>query len=703
MDHGLWTIDQKNMNLQLFINDQLADLSDDSPMALTFQINNLAEVKNQQGNTSNQFKLPLTQRNRRILGFPDEVASTSNNPYLQYQAKVVQNGLEIIPYGIAELNGIEQDTASVTILSGNVDFFDALEGKLYDMGDKTTTVGATQPFNTYEHSWTLQNVVASQTKTDGWIWPVVDYGTIDYNPASNQQVIDVRNMRPGFFLKTAIEAMAKCAGYKIEPGCFLMQDELFQRLIVQFANSSFDHGADYQSVSDADGMQVTLMQDFRREHPNANNPDGFITWTDTTGSSKHFLGGFVYDAPNEISVTVTLNIPEFYLWGRVTSKHPSAVVISIMMSDLNPGGGVVPVTSKTFDFSAGFDDVADGSGGNRKSPTTIKRSTLTQDIEIPARHQLAIGYSFQGDTPSLFSIKAGATWEVKTNKTAVKYQQQVQPERIFPDIAIKDLLKDTLQRFGIVCQTDNATRMVNFASFRDIVNNIPRGIDWSAKCLDQGKAISFQLGGYAQVNTIKYKDDDSVLPKGFADSQINVADKTLPATTDLFESQFAPTLNTPFYNGTLAQIVMNAPDAESFDFSTGVTPRLLINEQTDLRSKGQGKTIRFTDGNTTGPDVVVNGIISTPYFYKPDGQHSLCFADTGGQPGLKNIYYPELEKILKQGKKVVRYFLLTPRDILELDLLIPIYLQQDGCYYYINKIDSWRAGQPTKVELVKLG
>jgi hypothetical protein len=78
---------------------------------------------------------------------------------------------------------------------------------------------------------------------------------------------------------------------------------------------------------------------------------------------------------------------------------------------------------------------------------------------------------------------------------------------------------------------------------------------------------------------------------------------------------------------------------------------------------------------------------------------------TGGAtlPGLKTKYYPEFQKILTQTKKVTRYLLLTPRDILELDLHIPIYLQQDNSYYYINKIDSWRKGLPCKVELVKLG
>jgi hypothetical protein len=138
------------------------------------------------------------------------------------------------------------------------------------------------------------------------------------------------------------------------------------------------------------------------------------------------------------------------------------------------------------------------------------------------------------------------------------------------------------------------------------------------------------------------------------------------------------------------------------DFSIGVSPRILIDQKTSLPS---GKSVTFTDGTS---NIVVNDVISTPYFYKPEGDYNLCFCDMPGTannllPGLKTKYYPELQKVLTQTKKVMRYFLLTPRDILELDLLIPVYLQQDNAYYYINKIDSWRKGQPCKLELVKLG
>ena len=224
--------------------------------------------------------------------------------------------------------------------------------------------------------------------------------------------------------------------------------------------------------------------------------------------------------------------------------------------------------------------------------------------------------------------------------------------------------------------------------------------NWSSKCLNQGKQVSFQLGNYAQVNYMKYQDDSAVLPSKFGWSQINIADQTLPPNADLFVSPFAATLNRPYYGGTIAQILMIDNTSADDIFSTGVSPRILIDQKLNLAALG--KTITFTDGN--GNNLVINDIISTPYFYKPDapepqagyGPASLLFDD------LRKKYYTELEKILRRTKKVVRYIMLTPRDILELDLLIPVYIQQDGAYYYINKIDAWRKGQPTKVELIKL-
>jgi hypothetical protein len=704
--------------LQLYLNDQLADLSDDSPIALTFQINNLAEVQNQQGNTSNQFKLPLTQRNRQILGFPDDLAFTSNLPYRQYQAKLIQDGLEIVPYGIGELNGIDQDTANITILSGNVDFFDAIDGKLYDMGDSTTpwsNYGQDLVWQQYDHTWNADNAANSQTKTDGWIYPIIDYGlfTEDFSAP-----IDVHNLRPGFFIKTAIELLLKSAGYKATGS--LPGDPLYPLMIAQFSNGSFEHGSDYQNQIDNKGIFVEKATSLVLNHPDVSNPTGVFAWDTIISDQSHQLtnGNEVFTSNDINDVAVTVTFPHVFLNGRVTPTTNSSK-LSAYIYYRDPNYPATPDTQLTqFDFSfdghgekkAGNPPGCDPNGWVRKAGTSgsgivgsidIYNSVLSFQTTLPKNGGIYIGYAWQGLTPGNAYIYPGVSLIVKSQNQSVQFGQTVQCERIFPDISQKDLLKDTLQRFGIICQTDNASKTISFNSFRDIVNNIPAAKNWTSKCINQGKQVAFQLGNYAQVNYMQYQTDKNILPLKFGWSQIKIADQTLPANATLFTSAFGPSFNRPYYGGTVAQITMIDNTGSSNDFSISVAPRILIDQKLNIGALGKTVTLTDNAGNTH----IINDIISTPYFYKPDapeldadhGQASLLFDD------LRKKYYPELEKILTQTKKVVRYILLTPRDILELDLLIPVYLQQDSCYYYINKIDAWRKGQPTKVELVKLG
>jgi len=683
--------------LQLYLNDQLVDLSDDSPIALTFQINNLAEVQNQQGNTSNQFKLPLTQRNRQVLGFPDDLAFTTNLPYQQYQAKLIQDGLEVIPYGIGELNGIDQDTANITILSGNVDFFDAIDGKLYDMGDSTSVwsnYGQNLVWQQFDHVWGLDNAANSQTKTDGWIYPVVDYGfmTEDFTVP-----IDVHNLRPGFFIKTAIDLLLQSSGYKATGS--LLGDPLYPLMIAQFSNGSFEHGTDYQNEIDNKGCDVSLTQALNISYNNTAEVAGTIIFPNVVMNPSGF-----YDAStgiyttNEINnVTITLTIPSFYFYGNYNGSYAANVDIILMYTD--PTNGDTPLTISNFYLSN--NPVLTRQGPYRHGYTITPKTVLSFQTDLPANGKIRVTYRFNGYSQSNFSMALGTELTIKSNNQLVLFGQTVQCERIFPDISQKDLLKDTLQRFGIICQTDNASKTISFNSLHDIVNNIPMAKDWTSKCLNQGKQVAFQLGNYAQLNYMQYQTDENILPLKFGWSQIRIADQTLPANATLFESRFGPSLNRPYYGGTIAQITMIDTTSSSDNFSVSVAPRILIDQKLDISALG--KTITFTDGN--GNNRVINDIISTPYFYKADapvpetsyGSLSLMFDD------LRKKYYPELEKILTQTKKVVRYVLLTPRDILELDLLIPVYIQQDSAYYYINKIDAWRKGQPTKVELVKLG
>ena len=686
-------------HIQLFINNHRVDLDEDSPIALTFQVNNLAEMQNQQGNTSNQFKLPLTQRNRIILGFPDDIAFGNDMPYQQYEAKLVQDGLEIIPYGIAELNNIEHDKACITLLSGNVDFFDAVDGKLYEMGDSTSqwsNYGKKLVWKAFDHNWNMANVVNSQTKTDGWIWPVVDYGMI--SQSDFLAPIDIRCQRPGFVIKTAIDLVLQSAGYK---GCgSLLDDPLYRKLICQFANDSFDHGTDAQHDLLYNSISVQTSQDFIRSHNTTSGNIGTIPFNLISSDPGRIYdqihqGFFVKDIT---SINASL---EFAL--AFTSTNPSHTTYSSKIAvqirlydDVQMSDAAAQILTEL------IVDYADR--GNEQMITLLKQAISVDQVLQPGQG-IKVTYEFRGFTGSNFTLQSGAMFKVSNKVQQVQYGQMVQCERIFPDISQKDLLKDILQRFGIICQTDNTTRTVSFNSLKDIVNNLPLAKDWTGKCINQGKQISFRLGNYAQINYMKYREDENVLPAGFANGQINIADTTLPAVSDLFQSQFAPTTNRSFFETNIAQILKVDLKSNATDFTVSTQPRILVDQKFNLANIG--KTLKFTDGNRAN-DREVNGLISIPYFYKPEGNYNLCFCDmpsnTGKPiPGFKSKYFTEFQKVLQQTKKVIRYIMLSPRDILELDLLIPIYLQQDNAYFYINKIENWCKGKPCKVELVKLG
>ncbi len=685
--------------LQLYINDQLVDLDDDNPIALTFQINNLAEVQNQQGNTSNRFKLPLTQRNRVILGFPDDIVFCTDQPYQQYEAKLIQDGLEIIPFGFAELNSIEQDRVNITILSGNVDFFDAIDGKIYDMGDSSSawsSFGKSLVWQAYDHIWNIQNVATSQTKTEGWIWPIVDYGLISTSDYSSP--INVQYLRPGFFIKTAIDLLLQSAGYKGAGS--LLADPLYPKLICQFANDSFDHGTDAQNNTGYKNIAVQSGQNFTVDHSGTAGNIGAIPFNLVTSDQSHYYdpvhnGYFV----TEIS-SVTASLAFGLLFSSTNPSHTaysSKIAVQLRLyDDVNtPDAEAKVLTELLVDYA---------DRGSQNTMELLNQSVSFDQLLQPGQG-IKVTYEFSGYTGASFTLFSGANFTVSNRVQQVQFGQTLQCERIFPDISEKDLLKDILQRFGIICQTDNTSLTVSFNTLKDIVNNIPNAKDWTSKCIDQGKQINFKLGNYAQVNYLKYKVDENILPIDFANDQLRISDTTLPATGDLLQSQFAPTLNRPFYGGTIAQIMKIDPKSSSNDFSVSTQPRLLVDQKLNLANIG--KTVTFNDGDTAN-NVVVNDWISVPYFYKADGEYNLCFCDMPSisvqtLPGFKTKYYAELQKVLQETKKVIRYFLLSPRDILELDLLIPIYLGQDSAYYYINKIDSWRKGQPCKVELVKLG
>jgi hypothetical protein len=690
-------------NIRLYIGDDLVDLSPDSSPVLTFQINDLANVSTANGNTTNQFSLPPTQRNRRIFGFPDVMPATTNAPYKPYPAKLVIDGFEIMN-GIAEIRQATDKGIEVQVISGNTDFFDALPGQIYDMADSTSVssgYGTKLLWSVYNNDpnpannaiWDVDHAADSQTKTSGWLFPIVDYGDI---PASFpfQGVINVRNQRPAFFLHSAIDILIRSTGYSVDTDrSSLMRDPLYQKLLIPFSNSDWEHSTDVQNSLSPDGMATVLGTSF------------VFNMGDPYNQQIPFNQRVYGPVTKSIEGTVEIVFGRIDMIGQTTGSHPSQITFSINIDQ--PGQPTIFTQ-----LSVMLDEKAVSVGGGFKSESFYNLKIAT-DVSLVAGMSITSSFGVQDSNFTYFRIWSGATFTFTPTQTHVLWGQPFECERILPDMGQKDLLKDTLQRFGMICQTNNILKQITFASFKDIAANIPKAKDWSEKCLDMGKQTNFQLGSYLQYNWMRYQHDDTVplgyMPRYFADDVITVKDSTLSPQNpiqDLFQSPFAPTINRPYINGTIARI---APPNSTDSYAVGSQPRILVDQKVDLRSlgfnpDGTAKTVVFADNDIAYATYTrtINGIISVPYFYKSDGEFNLCYCDKGGQTGLRNKYWKEAEHILQQSKKIVRFFMLTPRDIYELDLLTPIYLRQENAYFYLNKIDAWKKGYPVKVELVRL-
>lgn len=204
--------------LQLFINDQPADLSDNTPIALTFQVNDLADLKDRQSTFSNSLKLPLTANNRNIFGQAQAAAFTQNQPYTILTAKYISEGIEVLPYGQFRLESVGT-TLNGNLYSGLTGFVDRLKTPVIDR--VTGKIKSYDDSKLVDLDWSdipnfsynLETIVASQT-TRSPLWAIIDYGgTLD--PLS---LAYTQYLRPGITFQQIFDHIAKFTGYTFTGG-----------------------------------------------------------------------------------------------------------------------------------------------------------------------------------------------------------------------------------------------------------------------------------------------------------------------------------------------------------------------------------------------------------------------------------------------------------------------------------------------------
>jgi hypothetical protein len=152
---------------ELYINNKLVELKHNS-ISLTFQINDLAELKDRQANYSNNIRIPITPNNKLIFEMLGIVGSTSRIPYTNVTVKYVYDGIELIKSGKGVIKNVNNNY-NLTIYDGNIDLLKTISSKLIRTLDWTA----------HNHTLDMTTYLNSFTNTSGYIYAFADFYDVD--------------------------------------------------------------------------------------------------------------------------------------------------------------------------------------------------------------------------------------------------------------------------------------------------------------------------------------------------------------------------------------------------------------------------------------------------------------------------------------------------------------------------------------------
>lgn len=664
------------MTQEFYINGGLADLPNDSVLALSFAVNTLFDVKTAQGNISNRLNLPVTPNNLKLLGFLNDMTiDLTQTIRKKITCRYLIDGVEIIPKGSIEIGDINSNAIGIVFTSGNLDFFDLIDsGSIQDL-----------EFPELDHTLDIGTIPASRLNRTGYVYPIINYG--DLTNASDH--MNVRNMRPATFVKTIINKIVSETGYTIDDRLSLdnLAADQYARMILPFSNDEFTHSQRWVDSFTAYTMTARLMADTLFSFGTVPG-SGFVTkiipFSTITLDASGSFDGSTYTAAANFTAAVKAVFPRIDLIYNIDNGSAyfdfqiiknGAVVFTKRQA---PFGDTVPIDGSLYPITKSVFDTALNATVDLIAGDTIQIGCEVHEINVDNRQ---------------FKVFFPTDLSVTPVLSDVKWLDDVQIEATLPDITKKEFLKGIANIFCTIIQTDNDNKIVQFVPFRQIPANVNKAIDWSSKMVNpEAYTKNVSIGDYAQVNSANYKNDDVLNNDDYAKGVINIADENLSTNEkELFELPFSASYEDFILQGKNAVFIIKLALPTDTEFSVSVGPRICMVEFLD-------ETVNYKD-DIGAPSFTVIVADSVPFTYFK--------TDATGKPGmmfnqLLQRYYFEFGNLLNDQRMTTEQMLLTPMDIQNLDFFIPIYLAKYASYFYISKISSYVIGQPCNVNFIKL-
>jgi hypothetical protein len=446
-------------------------------IALTFSVEDIADITKRRGSFSKTITLPNTTTNRDCFGHAYNIQSFVGGfqPNKKIRAAMWEDGVQVFS-GVLQLISMSKIRGEVTyevgLFSDDVSLFKSIEGNLL-----ATTVGVSG----MNHTLTSAHVSATWTASgaSGYVYGLIDsYGYTDV-VTQGWFSVPFYKMTPSIYVKKMVDLIFAQAGYRYTSEFF--NSERFGKLVIPYAAG--------EAILNLSGSTIFVAS------TGTINASGNINYTmqfqDETGS--------YYDRPGYwVPSSSTFVAPSFPTRWNITVNFGVTVAAPRPVANMS----IRNLTNST--------DNQVIMGINIFSNNSVTFPNVT----IPANTTANIGIVFT--TPfsgGAGTIQSGATvlWECLENPQTL---HTVDMRTALPaDVKQSDLLQDLQKMFNLYFMPDPADpKNLIVEPWVDFYSS--GVVDWSQKS-DENAEQNITNGDPNQYKTIvfKYKDAGDYLSK----------------------------------------------------------------------------------------------------------------------------------------------------------------------------------------------
>ncbi len=740
---------------EIYINNTLIDLYEDSSMSLNFAIADIKTPDKRNTSYSKTIKVPGSKVNNKLFTHIYEISKESLtigngsnfspdfNPNKKAKCIIYSDTL-------LQINGYVQ-LLKVNINGDLIEYEISVKGALGNLfseveGKKLTDLD----FSEYDHLWNKAiqklswdtsiikdgspyvNFASGLPIGEGYVYPLIDYGRDD---AQSVFEFEVKNLYPAIYTKAYIDKIFKYAGFTYTSAFF--DSEFFKKLIIPFSGEVVKLSAAQidarkflaNTVSDLDystntyydptshvyfaEIQATESTIIFSNDSIGMGFDNGMSYDPLTGIwtvTKKGTYDIIIDYDFDLTITPPVGTTDVRVYGQYfrgeivhnLSNVLQARGVNVYFSSLPLVRNIVfPIRANGISLNVG-----DTIKGNLLFVSTMEFLNGTTSIDGTADYNI----SFNADTKF---------YNIPIVNPLIEGDTFLMNSAILKEVAMKDFFLSFVRMFNLMVTPDPNNEMnLLIEPQKDFyVGNTV--VDWTSK-LDLSKDIEIRPVSEIEGKQYRfsYKDDTDFYNAKYKDKySLTYGEKTLNIDNDFVKGVkeldiiFSPTpsVGNEFDGKVIPRIVKEESNGSVSPFAG--KPRLLI--YGGVKS-GVAWTYKSASGDTIETTYPYSGHLDDPFnptvdilFSIPDEIYWGSPSDIGLTYTNNNTYNIYLKQFIeeitdKDSKIVIAYFYLKALDIFKLDF--KNFIHASGINYRLNKIYDYdpEKDESTRVELAKI-